>query len=657
LNASQRKHIERYLFPLPQNVIVGSVAVAVKPQELQLIFDHNLNRLAKQYLQDFCQRWQTSSKIKPTTNSEIKKNKKVIVYVAINKQYSPLVTAEQHGVIKLKKLSSVPNSAQAYSINCLNTNNGITVYIMANQTAGLYNALLTFEQLLSAMSNADNIVIPSVQIIDWPDIEYRGVWGGMSKGWDRAENDSLWRYSKIKLNSLWNPFLWAQVDKNKKISFNFSQQLIQQGRRYNVHIVPILVHLDYMFGKYNLIGKNFPEIRGKAGKKPFKNTAPWCFANPKSQQVLDQIFEAIARDVASDYLWVWPSEHGDACHCAKCKGDKRQQNINEFKHLIHAYKKAKAIRPNLQMTLITTQGTHDDNLELLKYIPAEVGLDIYDGHLTYKTDINTPILKEYLPLIKAMRHAGRKVGVVPMFSASHAPSNMLFPFNTPRLAKTRMLEFKPLHIDRIIGWLPPNVFAQEINFQSMAEFAWNSTGRSSREFIASWAVRRGMREPELVTEVIKLLEPATLALSKVSNDKISRSISRMVAMLTGKKAKWGSFFEITKGFKDPSHAGLVKELQQCDQALNLAKQQGNDELIANAALLKQWIAIIERYTLFKADKKSGPEVRRDIAKLTAGLPTLWNSWIIYQHLNKQQEQYWRTELNSILKYFHNIRMN
>jgi len=122
LNASQRKHIERYLFPLPQNVIVGSVAVAVKPQELQLIFDHSLNSLAKQYLQDFCQRWQTSSKIKLTTNSEIKKNKKVIVYIAINKQYSPLVTAEQHDVIKLKKLNSVPNSAQAYSINCLKTN-------------------------------------------------------------------------------------------------------------------------------------------------------------------------------------------------------------------------------------------------------------------------------------------------------------------------------------------------------------------------------------------------------------------------------------------------------------------------------------------------------------------------------------------------------
>ena len=360
LTAKQRKHIERSLFPLPQEMKIGDETLSFKPQQVLLNVDPGLNQPAQQYLNDFKQRWEKQFNAALTAGNNTNK-KNLTIYIGTDHKSLPFIVADKSG-----QLSSATNSNQAYSIKCTQTQTGVKVYIAANQASGLYNALMTFEQLLSAMSTPNNIMIPTCQILDWPDIKYRGVWGGMQRGWDKEDNDSLLRYSKMKLNTLWNPFIYAHVTNNGKISYHFNQNIIKLGVRRNVHIVPILVHLDYMFGKYNEIGKNFPELRGKPGKKPFENGAPWCFANPKSQQVLDQIFEAIARDVASDYIWVWPSEYGLACHCSICKGDKRQQNINEFKHIIHAYNKAKVIRSDLHMTLITTQGTRNDNLELLE---------------------------------------------------------------------------------------------------------------------------------------------------------------------------------------------------------------------------------------------------------------------------------------------------
>jgi hypothetical protein len=304
---------------------------------------------------------------------------------------------------------------------------------------------------------------------------------------------------------------------------------------------------------------------------------------------------------------------------------------------MHAYKKAKAIRGDLKMTLITTQGTRKYNLELLKYLPQDVGLDIYDGKLTYQTMTDVPILTSFEPLMKEMRAEGRSIGVVPLFAASHFPANMFFPFNSPRLSKVRMEEFKTYGIERVIGFLPPNIFVQKICGQSMAEFAWNTDGRTTKEFLISLAVRQGMNNPELFAEVILLLEPSELMLSKsIRASQIDRGVERMVDRLMGRKPKFSKYHSIRRGFMKNGKDMLSQALADCEKSCKLAEQQGSKELIYGTRLITQWIKIIALYDKYLTDKSRGKAIRNQIKELFDKMPEIWKQWIATQPLSQRR---------------------
>jgi carbohydrate binding protein with CBM6 domain/glycosyl hydrolase family 20 len=628
IDSKQQQNIVRHLFPLPQKVELKGKAFAFGPHEFVLELDSKLSNRSKEFIQQFQQTWTKRYKTKLAVGSA---GEKVTIYIGTTKNFKPFKLAEKQQVLDLKKLEKVKNAEQGYAISCTATGDKLNIYIAANKAPGIYNALTTFEQLLAIDSTQQKIIMPQIKILDWPDIKSRGEWG--SKLYRTPER--LVKYSKMKLNSYWDPYLYGNF-KNGKISYGSKEELIEQGKSLNIHIVPILTHLDCMMQPNYMVYENFPELIGTQGKEKFKNRAPWCFSNPKSQVVLDGIVEGIARGVGTDHLWLWPSEHGYACSCPKCKGDKRMQNIREFKHIIHAYKKAKAIRPSLQMTLITTQGTRKYNVELLKYLPKDVGLDIYDGKLTYQTMTDVPILDSFEPLMKKMRAEGRSIGVVPIFAASHLPANMFFPFNSPLLSKVRMQEFKARGIERVIGFLPPNIFVQEICGQSMAEFAWNVDGRTPKEFLISLAVRQGIKKTELFAEIIQLLEPSELMLSKsIRADKLRYPVSRMVNILMGNEPKWKGYHSIRRGFKKNGKSQLPAALAACNKAYKLAKQHGNKELITGTLLIKQWINIIELYNQYVMDKSKGNKIRRQVKALFEVLPETWEAWIVTQPLSEK----------------------
>jgi carbohydrate binding protein with CBM35 domain/glycosyl hydrolase family 20 len=630
IDSKQQQNIVRHLFPLPQKVELKGKVFAFGPHEFMLELDGKLSKRSKEFINEFKKSWTKRYKTKLAVGST---GEKVTIYIGTTKSFKPFKLAEKQQLLDLKKLKNVKNAEQGYAISCTAAGDKVNIYIAANKAPGIYNALTTFEQLLAIDSTPQKVVIPQINIMDWPDIKSRGEWG--SKLYRTPKR--LVKYSKMKLNTYWDPHLYGGVSKAGKIYYTSKKELIDKGASLNIHIIPILTHLDVMLNPGYMVGDNFREIAGIEGNEKFKNHHPWCFSNPKSQQVLDGIFEAIARDVDSDYLWMWPSEHGHACSCPKCKGDKKMQNIREFKHIMHAYKKAKVIRPNLKMTLITTQGTRKYNLELLKYLPKDVGLDIYDGNLTYQTMIDVPILDSFEPLMKQMRAEGRSIGVVPIFASSHWPAVMFFPFNSPLLSKVRMQEFKAKGIERVIGFLPPNIFAQNICGQSMAEFAWNVDGRTPKEFLISLAVRQRIKNPELFAEVLLLVEPSELMLSKsIRASQLRHGVARMVNILMGNKPKWQNYHSIRRGFKKNGKSQLPVALAACNKAYKLAKQHGNKELITGTLLIKQWINIIELYNQYIEDRSKGDKTGRQIKALFEALPETWEAWIVTKHLSPKK---------------------
>jgi hypothetical protein len=629
---TEKANFINHLFPLPQEVDIKEVAYSFSPKDFSLEIDSGMSVQAKGYVKAFQQGWNNRYMTELQANTS-GMNSAATIYIGTTNIFPPFKTAVKYGVLNLTSLSKVKNAEQGYRITCIKTKKGLNIYIAANKAPGIYNALTTFDQLLSSSNSKSSIVIPKMTLLDWPDIKERGEWG--SKLYKTPKR--LVEYSKMKLNTYWDPFLRAKL-RDGKIRYESKKDLIDKCANLNIQMIPILTHLDCMMRPGYMVYENFRELVGTEGDEKFNNRRPWCFSNPKSQKVLDGIFEAIARDVGTDYLWAWPSEHGYACNCSKCNGDVRMQNIREFKHIMHAYEKAKLIRPNLKMTLITTQGTKGYNEELLDYIPAEVSLDIYDGDLTYKTTIKTPILKEYKPLLNKMRDQGRSIGVVPIFAASHLPGNMLFPFNSALLSKTRMTEFKTEGVERIIGWLPPQFFVQEINGESMAEFAWNVDGRTTTEFLISWAVRKGMNSPEQVAKIIELLDYSERALSRgMRAGRFNRPIDLMVDNLVHGTVNSGyfcmikAFTNVGAGTKNVSDA-----LVECNEACNLAVTQGDKELITGASLTRQWVQIFALYDEYLNDKSQVVRIRREIASLFEALPDLWEAWIVTQPLSERK---------------------
>ena len=92
-------------------------------------------------------------------------------------------TRDADGLFDAKHLAERPHPEQAYAIATVAGHDGLTVYVAANDTPGLYYGLLTLGQLLDGLSDGSDLVLPHGRIVDWPDVRGRGTWV-MSVGCD-----------------------------------------------------------------------------------------------------------------------------------------------------------------------------------------------------------------------------------------------------------------------------------------------------------------------------------------------------------------------------------------------------------------------------------------------------------------------------------------
>ena len=74
-------------------------------------------------------------------------------------------------------LVGLPNSEQAYRIHPVNDTQ---LVLTALDERGAYYAVQTLCQLLESNFSDGNVTIPLVSVTDWPDMEQRGEWGGIS---------------------------------------------------------------------------------------------------------------------------------------------------------------------------------------------------------------------------------------------------------------------------------------------------------------------------------------------------------------------------------------------------------------------------------------------------------------------------------------------
>jgi len=640
-SADEMTRTRRFMYPLPHEIEFTGGIHRVSPQACSLAVG-SLSALEKQFVEDFKARWKErfGAELASGTAGTVR------IIAGIVKSNESLQEAGKKGVLDLKRLADRPNPEQAYSIVTTQLDGNLTAYLAANDSSGLYYALRMFEQLVSALSTKQEVAVSEVRIVDWPDIKARGMWGGVGRGFASEGDNELATYGGLTLNEV-NFALYPKVSRDRTVRLQVDNGKFERGRRHNVNIVPRVTHMEKLVRRPNLFFGAFPELQAK-GKDGGMNRF-WCYAHPDSQPLLDLFYESIAREVESDRLCIWPTEGvgegGGPCYCNACKGDTRGFFINETEHIIHAWRKAQAIRPSLKLGLITTQGTYPYNDDVLKHIPKEVRIDLYGGSGpgdTYLTDNDKPLLDGYP--VAEWRRQGYRIGVVPVLALSGLDCMyMFFPFATPALVKTRMVEFADKGLEAVIAYLP--FFS--LNTEALAEFAWNAHGRTPEEFTVSWATRKGLRDPELAGRIICMLEQPAVALSMNMRAKTMERCAQSVACrMLGVKAPWSPRYDMLRGFEAririegsgrTLHEEVIRVLKTCNEAVDLCGKLGDEELTTSALLLAQWITIIERYTLFlehKQDAEFAQKIKADIVPLISELPEVWENWIATQGLEK-----------------------
>ncbi len=640
LKSQESIKVQRFLHPMPHELRISPLAYQFSASECSISFDSKALPETKLALKNFKANWQQryGTALKSQAG-------KLNIIAGVVKNYPRLQAAAKAGIFDVKYLAERPNSEQAYTIATSVADNKVNVYVVANDAIGLNYGLLTLEQLLQSLSVGSKIVLPQANIVDWPDIKERGFCSnsGGNAFFDKATG-RLKLYGDLKLNIHYD-WIYMNVSSAKKISYNNDIQVrIKEAKKYFVTQIPILVHMDYLFNPTSHALCNFPEIAavGKTGKRIYGSQSgkTFCYNNPKSQVVLDQIFEAIARAGLGDRLQVWLGESKSCCHCKKCKGDLRQHFINEVKHIIHAYNKARLINPKMKMDLLFTQSTYPYNYQLLSYIPKDIGIDIYSGSgpaNTYKSRIGEYYLT---PQAEEIVASGYDTGALPSVGPSILWDSIVFPTFMSQFVKLRMSETKIRGLNRVVVWMS-GIFSQPLNLEAVAEFSWNVGGRTSREFIAAWAMRQGMKNPDKIAAIIKKLEYPIRALGAgMRTRSMKYPLTRMVSLLNGKKPHWSKYFEMLAGFEYANHEELARVLKECNTTIKLAQTEGNRELITGTLLVQAWVTIFERYSLFLQTKDATEKAKivADIKRTVNVLPTLWKNWIKTKKLPAKVEK-------------------
>ncbi len=387
-----------------------------------------------------------------------------------------------------KILKNVKNRDQAYSIKSI-SNKGIynAIEITAFTDVGLLYAAVTLSQ--AVVRNGLKAYIPVLFITDWPEIPYRGQWGGNSNC------DLHWTF-QYKLNAIDGKVL-VSADKKGNPTVVHNERLYREAAAYGVDIMATIPHLEqiskrgFLEKRSDVLNVPSPEREGRSDYFP-----GLCMSKQATEDMILDWFRGIAENKSVGKILIWLSEEATPCHCDICKGDEPYQL--ETACLLRAYTRLKNEYPKIGLGIMLSQGSFAVTKEIAAMLPADVSLTYYDGGRTYDSG-KYPMI---LPVLRKFIQKNGKLGVYPQITHSW---RTVFPWTAPAFIKYRCDEFVKAGLHRVIGYAVPSNRYHEFNLMAFAEWLWNPKGRKTNDFTAAYAHLNNIPESEFV-KFTKLME-------------------------------------------------------------------------------------------------------------------------------------------------------
>ena len=459
----------------------------------------------------------------------------------------------------IKKLSKKSCPEQSYIIKS-NIRKGVfeSIDVFALTETGLLYGALTLRQAL--LYKGDSVYIPVVDIVDWPQVPYRGQWGGNSNC------DIPWTF-QYKLNALdGKVFVTADEEGNPTVTHN--NRLYDEAMAHGIDIRATIPHLEQISRRGFLEKRtdvlNVPSEERRKRSDYFPGL---CMSSKATEDMILEWFRGIAENDKVKKILVWLSEESTPCYCEKCNGEEPFQL--ETACLLRAYKRLKRNFPYIELGIMLSQGSYEVTDKVAAKLPNEVTLTYYDGGRTYDSG-KYPMI---MPCLEKFVKKGGRLGVYPQITHSW---RTVFPWTSPAFIKYRCDEFIQKGLERVIGYAVPSNRYHEFNLMAMAEWLWNPKGRKTKDFAADYAKLTGLPVKKFTEYISAIEKPAwKLAESKL----MLRLTYHYPLILRGRVSLEDHRFEMAEliPIKD-----VKKQIFTAKKALVIAKEMGELQYILEA---------------------------------------------------------------------------
>jgi len=391
------------------------------------------------------------------------------------------------------KLKGLPNKDQAYIIQPAGENR---LLLAALNEKGVYYAVQTLRQLLAPATSKDQVEIPLVSVLDWPDIAERGLWNSLSE-------EIVYELAALKLNYA---RLAARVNvaSNKHTASIPKKELMIKGRLRAVNYVPNITHLNFLH-RTGLF-KVYPGLEGKGasafagqyqahGGAAKAHPVP-CASNPLLVKILADWMRAIAAEGALE-CGCWLTERPAQCGCAKCMA--AGQFVQEARAFIAAWRETQKQYPFFTIRLFLSTTTDEKYDRIMAELPAGVKIEracamgLERVHGEPRDRFVNALLDPYAAKGVWIASYDVPIGVNGKVETPE--------FKLPESCVARVRDYvRQLAERKYSGAYGMLAFGHsdticDFNITALAEYGWNVKGRSERDFAIAWATRRGYAHP------------------------------------------------------------------------------------------------------------------------------------------------------------------
>jgi len=487
----------RHVIPLPQEVSIGRKAL-LRPQDISLALRPGATE-AERYARDHLARlFEEKTGAAPSGNSF------EIVIGLIDDAGKCLGRA----VKGADRLTTVPNPEQAYVIRPLGETG---LLLAAHHGPGLFYAATTLAQLLEPGMGRERIAVPLADIVDWPDMEERGMWN-----FPDPENWIPWMSSmKLNYGKMVNTKL-KRIVRGEPNRAAVDRDLMIEARRMGFNYLPFILHLNFLHG-YGLF-RAYPELAGVgdsalagryfAHKIGNQHRVP-CAANPILTDILAEWMADISSQGA-DEASCWLTERPAQCGHAECR--EIGQFVLEARAFVEAWRRTRKAHPDFTIRLFISTTSNERYHKVLAESPPEVRFErCCSTELERVRDLPrdrfvNPLFDHYAAGGRWVAHYDVPIGA---FGRVETPE-----FKVPCSSAHRVRDYVVQLVDRnysgaygMMGWGTVGMETCGFNIAALAEWSWNRNGRSTEDFAAAWATREGFERPDAVGEWSELMGP------------------------------------------------------------------------------------------------------------------------------------------------------